>query len=166
MSDEAFVLTRAGYEELKLELDDLLAKAPEMRELMSDVRDEEELASQDPTFFDAMTRRNQYDERVMRLQQILSRAVVIDEDPDPNTASPGDRVTVRDEASGETLTFDLLGSAEIAHGRRGVSIESPVGSALLNKKIGATVEVDVPDGKARYTILELGEIPADEETTS
>lgn len=162
MSNEEIVLTRAGYERLQRELDKLVnEEVPEMAARMAALRGESD-QGQDPAFFDAMKEKNYLDERVSRLQSILAQATVIDEDPDPDSASPGDRVTVVDVDSGEEMTFDLLGGPEIIHGRRGVSLGSPVGKALLGQKKGATIEVQAPGGTHRYKILELSEIPPEE----
>ncbi|MDX1994396.1 MAG: GreA/GreB family elongation factor [bacterium] len=163
---EEFVFTRAGYEELRRELEELEAKAPEMQEYMRSVRDDNEIAGMEPSMFEAYTDLNRYNERVKHLKFVLERAAIIDEDPDPHTASPGDRVTVVDLETNEQLDFDLLGGMEVANGRHGVSIESPVGQALLGKRKGATIEVEVPDGIARYKIVALGEIPVNQEDQS
>ena len=157
-SDEKHILTRAGYEVLKKELDNLLhVDVPQMTEKVVRIRQESD-HGEDQMFFEVMKEKTVLDERVAHLQRILREATIIDEDPDPDSASPGDRVTVRDIDTQEELDFDLLGSEEIAHGRHGVSIASPVGKALLGQKVGATIEVETPDGITRYIILKLGDI--------
>ena len=164
MSDEEIILTRAGYEKLKRELDRLQnVTLVEMTERMAEVRAEGGDLMEDSAFYDAMKEKNYLDERIARLQMILAKATIIDEDPNPDAASPGDRVIVRDLDEKEELVFDLLGGYEIAHGMRGVSIASPVGKALLGKKVGDKIEVNTPGGMARFQILRLEEIPNDRE---
>jgi transcription elongation factor GreA len=161
MSDDEIILTRAGYEKLKNDLDILLNEtSKEMAESLADVREDTD-PGEEPTFIDTMNDKQRLDDRIARLRTILARATVLDEDPDPDTASPGDRVLVVDLETKEKLHFDLLGSEEVAHGRRGVSIASPVGKALMGQKIGATIEVKVPDGVARYRIRDITRIPAE-----
>lgn len=159
MSDDEIVLTRAGFRKLERELDNLLTvEMKEMAERLADVTDDTE-PSEEVTFSEALEEKNRLEERIARLRYILARATVIDEDPDPDKASPGDRVIVRDEDTGEELTFDLLGGHEVAHGRRGVATDSPVGKALLGKGVGASIQVKVPDGMVHFTILALEDIP-------
>ena len=163
MQPDEYVLTRAGYKKLERELNKLVnVTAKEMAERMAEMRGGAD-AAEDTSFYEAMTEKNMLDERIARLQSILAQATVIDEDPDPDSASPGDRVIVRDLDEKEDLAFDLLGGYEIAHGRRGVSIMSPVGKALLGKKVGDKIEVQTPGGLARYKILSLEDIPEEKE---
>lgn len=164
MSEDEIILTRAGYEKLKKELEKLeTVTAVEVAERMAEVRADGGDFQDDTAFFDAVTAKNYLDERIARLNMILAQATIIDEDPDPDKASPGDRVIVMDLDEKEELAFDLLGGYEIAHGRRGVSIASPVGKALLGKKPGDKIEVQTPGGLARYKIIRLEDIPDEPE---
>ncbi|GAB4314011.1 MAG: transcription elongation factor GreA [Phototrophicales bacterium] len=158
--DDDIILTRAGYEKLQRELNLLTqVEASEMAERMAEIRSEGDFA-QDSAFFDAMTDKNMLDERIAFLQHILNRAQILEDDLDPDSATPGDRITVQDMDTGETFDFDLISGVELAYGkRRGVSLKSPVGQALLGKKVGDVVEVEVPDGKVRYKILSMSLIP-------
>lgn len=160
--DDDIILTRSGYEKLQRELNLMLQEETgEMAERMAEIRSEGDF-SQDTAFFDAMTDKNILDERVAFLQHILNRAQILENDLDPDSATPGDRITVRDMDTKEEFDFDLISGVELAYGkRRGVSLGSPVGKALLGKKVGDVVEVEVPDGKVRYKILSMGEIPED-----
>jgi transcription elongation factor GreA len=160
MTDESeTILTRAGYEKLQNELDYLVnEEAVEVAERLADARSDVDFG-EDTTFLEIMAEKTRIEDRIAQLKLILFRARVVDEDLDPDSATPGDRVVVLDMEYDEELAFDLLDSAEVSHGRQGVSIASPVGKALLGKKIGDVVEVKVPDGAARYKILRFEEIP-------
>lgn len=158
--DDDIILTRAGYEKLQRELNLMLTEeAGEMAERMTEIRSEGDF-SQDTAFFDAMTDKNILDERVAYLQHILHHAQVLEGDLDPDSATPGDRITVKDMDTKEKFDLDLISGVELAYGkRRGVSLGSPVGKALLGKKVGDVVEVNVPDGMVRYKILSMSIIP-------
>lgn len=164
MSDDDFSLTPTGYKKLEQELDKLINEdMKEVSERLADVGDGI-LLGEEANFSDAIEEKERLEDRISRLRYILARATIIEDDPDPETASPGDRVVVRDEDNGDELTFDLISGHELAFGRRrGVALDSPVGKALLNKRVGETIEVKVPDGKVRFTILDLQDIPDDEE---
>ena len=58
-------------------------------------------------------------------------------------------VNVKDEGSGKSLQYTIVGSTEAAPGENKLSNESPVGKALLGNKRGDVVKVTLPSGKAR-----------------
>jgi transcription elongation factor GreA len=155
MASEQFLLTRAGYEQLQRELEDLLEQAKDMAEQMADVHDDTEFG-EEATYFDVMAAKERLDSRIAHTRRVLQSAQLIGEDdPDPTRVDPGEHVTVWDFKEHEEVTFQLLGSEEVARGLPGISIESPVGKALLGKRVGDVVEVIVPDGKARYAIRKI-----------
>lgn len=155
MQDERFILTRAGYETLEQELNDLVTRQTQkMAEQLADVHEDTDWG-EEATFFDAMVEKERLDERINHLHYVLEHAEVINGDNDPELVDPGDRVTLWDLNTDEEVIYDLIGSEEVAHGRHGVSIKSPVGHALIGHRIGDVVEVQIPDGIARYTIRKI-----------
>jgi transcription elongation factor GreA len=80
---------------------------------------------------------------------------VIDEDLDSRRVTPGDRVTLWDLKNNEEITYNLLSGTEVAYGHKGISADSPVGKALMGHIVGDTVDVEVPDGEACYTIRKV-----------
>jgi transcription elongation factor GreA len=162
-NEERFVLTRAGYEQLKQELDSLETEQQEQLAEYSDVNySANDPAKEEAAYFETRTSKEHTDERIGHLKLVLEHAEVVDDDPNPETIDPGDRVTVWDFSEKHTVQFDLLGSEEIIAGRQGISLESPVGKALHGKKVGDVVEVEVPDGIAKYAIRKIERIPGGE----
>jgi transcription elongation factor GreA len=158
MADE-HQLTRAGYESLEKELRRLeYVELPEIAERLNEIRNETDSEGEDPQLFNILSQKNYIDERLSNIKRILANAIVLDEDHDPDTANAGDRVVVLDIEEDEEITFDLLDSAEVVHSRRGISTKSPVGAALVGKKIGDTVTVKTPDGKVKFKILRFEDI--------
>lgn len=159
MADE-HQLTRSGFEALEKELRRLEnVELPEIAERLNEIRNETDSEGEDPQLFNILSQKNYVDERILNIKRILANAVVLDEDPDPDTANAGDRVVVMDLDEKEELIFDLLDSAEVVHSRRGISTKSPVGQALLGKRVGDEVTVKTPDGKVRFKILRFEDIP-------
>ncbi|MFN8371903.1 MAG: GreA/GreB family elongation factor [Anaerolineae bacterium] len=160
--NERIVLTRAGYDKLERELKYLLTEGrEEAAEQLSEAGDDTDIAEEE-TFREAANQKSMLEARIVQLKATLANAEIIDEDPDPSTASPGDRVIVWDHQEKEEVIFDLMGGAEIAMGRRhGVSVDSPVGKALLGKHVGESVEVNTPDGKVKFTIRRFEDIPSE-----
>jgi transcription elongation factor GreA len=91
--------------------------------------------------------------RILRLRQRLRDAVVVQagEGHAPAFAF-GRSAEVRDESTGEVHTWTLVGAGEADRARGRLSVQSPVGKALLNQAPGATVEVSLPRGTRRLTI--------------
>ncbi len=156
MSSDDVILTRAGYKKLERELNKLLyVETPKMVERLEEVRSTAN-NGEEPAFTDALADQERLEERISNLRRLINSATVIEDDPDPESVSAGNRVTVRDEEYGDEVVFDVLGGHEVVHsGRRGVTLNSPVGKALLGQKVGTTVKVKVPDGTAKYTILKI-----------
>jgi len=94
--------------------------------------------------------------RILRLRQRLRDAVVVrtDEGLAPGFAF-GRSAEVRDESTGEVHTWTLVGAGEADRSRGRLSVQSPVGKALLDQAPGATVEVPLPRGTRRLTIQRI-----------
>ncbi len=158
MAERRIQLTRPGYEKLQRELNILTSEEnSKVAEMLAEAREDDQ--GEEAVFFDAMISKERLDERVSHLQNVLARAEIIDADEDPNTITPGNRVTVYDTSEKEELTMDLLDTEEITHGRRGVSLDSPVGQALLGKHVGDRIKVKVPDGIVTFKVRKIEMIP-------
>lgn len=158
MAERRIQLTRRGYEKLQRELNILTSEEnSKVAEMLAEAREDDQ--GEEAVFFDAMVSKERLDERVSHLQNVLARAEIIDADADINIVTPGNRVIVYDSGEKEEFALDLLDTEEIAHGRRGVSLDSPVGKALLGKRVGDRVKVEVPDGTVTYRIRGIEMIP-------
>ena len=94
--------------------------------------------------------------RIIQLENMLKNAVVVDESEIPtDKVSVGSIVRVMDYEFDEEVEYAIVGSAEADPMNFKISNESPVGSALLGKKVGDVVEVTVPSGVSKFEILEI-----------
>ena len=94
--------------------------------------------------------------RIIQLENMLKNAVVVDESEIPtDKVSVGSIVKVMDYEFDEEVEYAIVGSAEADPMNFKISNESPVGSALLGKKVGDVVEVTVPSGVSKIEILEI-----------
>ncbi len=92
--------------------------------------------------------------RILQLENMLKNAVVVDESEVPSDiVSVGSKVKVKDYEFDEEVEYSIVGSAEADPMNFKISNESPVGSALLGKKVGDIVEVLVPDGTNKFKVL-------------
>ena len=94
--------------------------------------------------------------RIIQLENMLKNAVVVDGSEIPtDKVSVGSIVRVMDYEFDEEVEYAIVGSAEADPMNFKISNESPVGSALLGKKVGDVVEVTVPSGVSKFEILEI-----------
>ena len=94
--------------------------------------------------------------RIIQLENMLKNAVVVDESEiQTDKVSVGSIVKVMDYEFDEEVEYAIVGSAEADPMNFKISNESPVGSALLGKKVGDVVEVTVPSGVSKFEILEI-----------
>ena len=140
-------ITAAGIEELKAELEQLEGPArQEMAARIKVAREEGDL-KENAEYHVAKEDQAHMETRIKRLQERLHNAVVVEVDARPPTSFAfGRSAEVLDEANGETNVWTLVGSTEanLAEGR--LSAESPIGRALMDAKVGATVKVETPRG--------------------
>jgi transcription elongation factor GreA len=150
-------ITAAGIEDLKAELEQLEGPArQEMAARIKVAREEGDL-KENAEYHVAKEDQAHLETRIKRLQERLHNAVVVEVD----TAASADRFAfglsaeVVDEQNGKANTWTLVGSTEanLAEGR--LSAESPIGKALMNAKVGATVKVDTPGGKRAFKVVKL-----------
>jgi transcription elongation factor GreA len=94
--------------------------------------------------------------RIKRLQERLHNAVVVEVDAGAaDSFAFGLTAEVEDAANGKANVWTLVGSteADLAQGR--LSAESPIGRALMDARVGATVKVETPRGTKAFKVLKL-----------
>jgi len=149
-------ITQAGIEELKAELAELEGPARQkMAERIKVAREEGDL-KENAEYHVAKEDQAHLETRIKRMQERLRNAVVVDiPKVDSDFFSFGRSAEVLDESKGEAIVWTLVGSTEanLAEGR--LSAESPIGRALMDAKVGATVLVDTPKGDRSFKVLKL-----------
>lgn len=94
--------------------------------------------------------------RIAQLEAMLKNAEVVDESEIPNdVVSVGAKVKVKDFEFDEEVEYIIVGSAEADPMNFKISNESPVGKALIGKRVGEIVEVVIPDGMNKFEVLEI-----------
>lgn len=156
MVERDVFLTVEGRDKIDKELNEL--KTVKRREVAERIK--EALAfgdiSENAEYDQAKNEQAQLEERIAKLEKILRNAIIIDEnDITTDRVSVGSRVIVKDLEYDEDMEYTIVGSAEADPYEGKISNESPVGSALLEGKIGDIVEVHVPDGLIKYEILKI-----------
>jgi transcription elongation factor GreA len=160
MAEERFVLSQAGYDALMQELNALQAEYDERREEFFDANSDVDPAPEEAAYFDTRVRKEFLEERIGHLKLVLERAEIVTEDADPHGVDAGERVVVWDFSEDRERVFNLVSSTEAVYAHHEipgheVSIDSPVGQALVGRCVGEVVEVQVPDGTAKYVIRRI-----------
>ena len=150
------LLTQEGYQKLEDEVEFL--KTVRRREVAERIKVAISFGdiSENSEYDEAKNEQAQMEERILNLESMIRRAVIIDESKiDSNVVTIGSIVKVNDVEFEEEVEYVIVGSAEADPYEGKISNESPVGKALLGRTIGDVVEVQVPDGVAKFEILEI-----------
>src|SRR6185312_4383434 len=152
------VVTSEGLEKLKSEIEHL--STTKRREVASRIKEAREFGdiSENSEYDDAKNEQAMLEQRIARLEERLRRATVIDESHvDTDVVSVGAIVHVKDQKTGDSRKFQIVGSPEANPAEQKLSNESPIGKALLGHKRNDVVAVDVPRGpkkKLKITKIE------------
>ena len=150
------LLTQEGYQKLEDELE--ILKTVRRREVADRIKVAISFGdiSENAEYDEAKNEQAQVEERIMKLENMIRKAVIIDESQiDLNVVTIGSIVKVNDMDFEEEVEYTIVGSAEADPYEGKISNESPVGRALLGRTIGDIVDVQVPDGVAKFEILEI-----------
>ena len=148
---ELIVMTQKNYDDLKKELDYLVkVKRPEIIERIAEARSHGDL-SENAEYDAAREEQRSNEGKIAEIEYKLKNADVRKENTDTSYVHLGSVVTVYDEDMEEEQTYTITSVTEVDVMAGKVSVESPVGMALLRKKVGETATVSCPDGTA-YTL--------------
>lgn len=156
MDGKKIYLTKEGLEELKSEFEELKnVKRPEVVTRVSDARNQGDL-SENAEYSAARDELSFIDGRIDELEEILKHVVLIKPE---DTSTHGGGVGLGSEVSlkidGKEEVYKVVGEWEADPTEKKISHESPLGKALLGKKVGETVEVSAPAGKVVYTVVSV-----------
>jgi transcription elongation factor GreA len=145
MSDDAQYLTPEGAQELREELEELLnVKRPALAQKLREAIAMGDL-SENADYQDAKEQQAFIEGRIKKLQRILRDAQIVDDIASDGIVRVGSEVTIQEEDF-DPETYRIVGAAE-ANPREGkISNESPLGAALIGKKVNQKVKVKTPDG--------------------
>lgn len=152
-NEKEVILTLDGLNKLEKELEYL--KTVRRREVAERIKQALEFGdiSENSEYEDAKNEQGFIEGRILAIEKMLRNARVIDdEDVHTDVVSLGSRVVLVDLETGEKLEYTIVGSAEADPSSHKISNESPVGKALMGKKVKEEVEIKVPVGTLRYRI--------------
>jgi len=155
MDTKKIYLTKEGLEELKKEYTELSkVKRPDVLTRVSQARSMGDL-SENAEYVAAREELSFIDGRIDELEELIKQAVLIQEShiKGNHVVKLGSTVTVH--IKGKKEVFTVVGEWEADPKDKKISHESPLGKALIGKKVGEKVEVEAPAGKLGYTIVSV-----------
>ena len=156
MGEKEFLLTQEGYDNLEKELEKLKT------ETRYEIAERIKVA----LGFGDLSENSEYDEaknaqaaneiKIAELEEKIKYAKIIDESEiDTKTVQVGNVVRVLDVEFDEEIEYTIVGSTEVDLSQNKISNESPIGQALLGKKVKSVVDVQAPAGILKFKILAI-----------
>lgn len=154
MNEKKIMITQEGLAKLKSELEELLSVR--RREVAGKIKRAREMGGTENNaeYDDAKNEQAFVEGRILTLENIVKNAVVIESPALPGVVELGNKVLIQNQ-DGKIDQFTIVGSAEANPVEGKISNESPVGQALLDRKVGDEVEVPTPAGLLKLTIIEV-----------
>ncbi len=152
---EEVLLTKEGKEDLEKRLDYLKKeKRAEITERIKTAREFGDL-SENAEYDAAKNEQAMLEGEILEIENKLKYAVIIKDGAKKGTVSLGSKVDFVDEDLNETFSYEIVGTteADVEQGR--ISNESPIGNALLGRKAGDKIKVQVPSGVTSITIKKV-----------
>ncbi len=154
LGGEAYKMTVEGLAALEKELEDLKSERPriaeELRAAMAD-KDFRENAPLDA----ARDAQAHLEARIRDIEARLRHAVIIDPSQKQGRANVGSTVKLLNVSSEKEQTFHLVSPNEVDPAKGKISVESPVGHAVINRRTGEEVFVEAPSGRLHFRLLEV-----------
>lgn len=147
------VLTQEGLNKLKEELDYLKnEKRPQVADRIKSAKELGDL-SENAEYQEAKEEQSFVEGRILELEHLIKTSSVAAKTTKDGTVQVGSKVKINRD--GQEMNFTIVGSTEADPVAGKISLESPFGEALMGRKVGEEVEVDLPGGKTKCKILEI-----------
>ena len=155
MAEQQYIMTQKGYDEAKERLKYLqTVKRQEIVERIAEARSHGDL-SENAEYDAARNEQTMNEIEITDLDYKIKNAVIVEESNDKTTVHVGAKVKVYDVEMEEEIVYEITGSTEADAMNNIISNESPVGKALLKRKVGDTVKVSAPNGEYELVIKEI-----------
>ncbi len=148
-----FHLTKAGIKELDAELGELKKQRLTIAEKIKIARDFGDL-SENAEYASAREEQGRIEGRISEIEHILNNVTIIREKSNSGKVTLGSTVELRDK-KGKTKQFTVVGTVEADPLEGKISDESPIGKALIGRKIGEEVTLATPSSKLVYSVVNI-----------
>jgi transcription elongation factor GreA len=155
MAEKPIFLTPEGRTKLEAELENLkTVRRSQVAEAIHSAKEEGDIM-ENSAYDEAKNEQAFVEGRIMTIEQMLKNAVMIDETRATGIVGIGSFVSVLERGDRDDEMYQIVGSAEADPTRGRISNESPVGRALLGKRVGDEVQVKIPDGVRHLKVTEI-----------
>ncbi len=154
--DKTIYITEEGFKQLQAELKEL--KEVERKKVATRLKEAIKLGdlSENSEYQEARTEQSFLEGRILELEEKVKKAKIIkDHKKKSDKVELGTKVTICKAGTKKEEEYTIVGSTEADPLAKKISNESPVGSALMGKKIKEEVSVKTPGGSVKYTIVKL-----------
>lgn len=147
-------LTPQGEAKLKAELEEL--KGPRRMDLSARLRSAIQMGdlSENADYHKAKEDQSFLEGRIQEIESILRNSVLIEKTKSKGIVSIGSHVTIQEDGF-DPETYHLVGPAEADPRNGKISHESPIGTAILDKKVGEIAEAETPGGRIKFKIIKI-----------
>lgn len=154
------IMTESSFQKLKMELDNLInVKRKEASERVGIARSYGDLA-ENSEYDEARNEQAKVEAKIAELEEMIANAKVIsDSEIQTDIVNIGVIVTLYDLDSEETVDYTIVSSRDVDALNNKISDQCPVGKKLVGSKVGDTVTVEIPDGIARFKVLNIEKAP-------
>ena len=154
MSNDA-MLSQEGYDKLKKELEQL--KGPERARIAENIREAKSHGDlkENAMYHEAKLNQTRLESRIADLERLYMNAQIVKTERVPGIAHLGSTIELEDMEWGDKLKIKLVGAFEADPINDMISVASPMGTACLEQKAGALIEVETPGGLQKYKILSV-----------
>lgn len=156
MVDHPQYLTPEGLINLEKRLQDLKeVRRPQVAERLRLALEEGGELTENAEYEDAKNEQAFIEGEILRLETIINNAEIIQDNTNKDFIGVGSRVAIVEQGSTEREVYYIVGSAEANPSEGKLSLESPLGKALMGKKAGDKVKVNAPDGEIIFKVVEI-----------
>ncbi len=151
---KSFLLTQDGVTELETELAGLTAQRGPVADSIKTAREFGDLA-ENAEYQTARQEQERLEARIAEIEHILQNVEVIKKPKGDSKVQIGSSIKLKSQQSGKTKDFQVVGTVEADPLNGKISDESPIGQALLGKKVGDDVEIVTPAETSAYQITNI-----------
>lgn len=147
------ILTQEGIKKLEDELDDRRGRVrQEISQAIKEAKEQGDL-SENAEYSEAKQQQNENETRILELEAMLKEAVIAGPAKGSSLVQIGSTVVIN--CSDKEMKFMIVGTNEVDPAAGKISGESPIGKALMGRSKGEGVEIDIPAGKMKCTIVSI-----------
>lgn len=148
--------TPDGLKKLQDELNQLKnVERPKISQQIAEARDKGDL-SENAEYDAAKDAQGLLELRISKLEDVIANARLIDDSKlDTSRVLVLCKVRIKNKKTGQELSYTLVAESEADLKSGKISVTSPIGKGLLGKKVGETAEIEVPNGKIQFEVMEI-----------